>query len=563
MKARHLFFLLLFACNGDANGGNAFDRASAAVSQGRYREAAELFATASKTESDPKRRADAELELAKLEWRGFRELGKARARLAKLDAPGARIVAARMAIEQRDYATARVEANKAGAVATNKRERRRALVVLANAIVRDPAASSAELRELVVRLRESLAKDGAYLAPSRALVRAALRAGDGAAALEGIDGYYHVSPHHPPPRAIAAAHAELARLLPSWSGGASIARALGGVRMFEEAALVEPNGEIAQYAATLRRIEDRTNELYRLTALGDGQKGAFDKLLERELKAPREQLAKRFGMHIITGKTSGHHDMHLAHIVEDRTMDVEQYGRRAKVRFVALDGVVSNGFAQWANDDASGDGGWGTAEEIYQVRPLYADGALRNWELVTDGADEDRKRTEEESRRDLERARANPVQSFPGLAMRVQRQWLERVAREEKTREGFLARVEDESFHWSIVAHEGRHAIDAGLDESFKTWELEYRAKLSQIAFAAAPHAALEGIVDHDVGGDSPHGKGNGRLMKELAQWMKAHAKEIAGLDRAQPLLPQLDKLSAEQLRAAVRSLDPLPGGLR
>lgn len=561
MKARHLFlFLLLFACNGAAKDGPSTDRAFTAMGQGRYREAAELFAAAVKTEPDAKRRHDAELALAKVEWRGFRDLAKARARLAKLDSAAARFVAARIAAEQRDFATARAEATKAAAAAKNKRDRRRGLAVLADLAARDQASKPEELRELIAQLRASIAKEGARLAPSRALIRVALRARDGAAVLEGVNGYYHVSPHSPPPNAIAAAHAELARLLPSWNGDASIARGLAGVRMFEEAAMVEPNGEIARYAATLRRIEDQTNELYRLTALGDGQKGEFDDLLERELKAPRAELAKRFGLHVITGKTGGYHDMHFGHVVVDRTMDVEQYGHRATVRFVALDGIVSNGFAQWANDDASGDGGWGSAEEIFQVRPMYADDALHDWDLVHDPdvRAEDERDIADETKRDLERGKANPLQSFPGLRQRTRRQWLERVARETPTREAFLARVEQERFTWSIVLHEGRHAIDGTLGEKFKVPELEYRAKLSQIALAASPRAALDGIVDHDVGGDSPHGKANTRLMKELLQWMTAHANEIAALDRTQPLLPQLDKLSDTQLRAAVRSLDPL-----
>jgi hypothetical protein len=38
---------------------------------------------------------------------------------------------------------------------------------------------------------------------------------------------------------------------------------------------------------------------------------------------------------------------------------------------------------------------------------------------------------------------------------------------------------------------------------------------------------------------------------------LHAHRAEIAGLDATRPLLPQLDKLTDEQLRAAARSMDP------
>ena len=44
---------------------------------------------------------------------------------------------------------------------------------------------------------------------------------------------------------------------------------------------------------------------------------------------------------------------------------------------------------------------------------------------------------------------------------------------------------------------------------------------------------------------------------------MEAHADEIEGLDPSRPLLPQLDLLSDEQLRAVARSMDPLAGAER
>ena len=99
------------------------------------------------------------------------------------------------------------------------------------------------------------------------------------------------------PQAIAAAHAELVRLLPSWKGDAQaeVARALAGVRMFEEAAIVQPQGELAEYAAALRRVEEAIDEHYRQIALGNEDKRAVRKIIGRELKTPQGELAKRYG----------------------------------------------------------------------------------------------------------------------------------------------------------------------------------------------------------------------------------------------------------------------------
>jgi len=53
----------------------------------------------------------------------------------------------------------------------------------------------------------------------------------------------------------------------------------------------------------------------------------------------------------------------------------------------------------------------------------------------------------------------------------------------------------------------------------------------------------------------------NARIMKGLLTWMHAHQGEIAELDSARPLLPQFDRLTDEQMRAAFRSMDPWASG--
>jgi hypothetical protein len=49
--------------------------------------------------------------------------------------------------------------------------------------------------------------------------------------------------------------------------------------------------------------------------------------------------------------------------------------------------------------------------------------------------------------------------------------------------------------------------------------------------------------------------------MKGLVSWMEEHRSEIEGLDRDRPILPQFDLLTDEQMRAAIRSMDPLAQG--
>jgi hypothetical protein len=94
----------------------------------------------------------------------------------------------------------------------------------------------------------------------------------------------------------------------------------------------------------------------------------------------------------------------------------------------------------------------------------------------------------------------------------------------------------------------------------FNAEEQEYRAKLSQVVFAPRPRLALHGTMSATVGDRTPHGRANERVLRGILAWMQAHAGEIAGLDPAAPLLPQLPRLSDAQLREAFSSLDPLAG---
>ena len=73
--------------------------------------------------------------------------------------------------------------------------------------------------------------------------------------------------------------------------------------------------------------------------------------------------------------------------------------------------------------------------------------------------------------------------------------------------------------------------------------------------------ALIGGILSANIGGDSSHGQANERVMRGLVSWMLANAGEIEGLDAARPYLPQLDLLTDEQLREAVRSMDPWATG--
>jgi hypothetical protein len=219
-------------------------------------------------------------------------------------------------------------------------------------------------------------------------------------------------------------------------------------------------------------------------------------------------------------------------------------------------------------DGQGAHGGWGSIGLVVQVRPAYAEGGSWRWNELTDPERRAKAlaKTAEETERDRERAAKDPYAYLPGLSQRLLQQGLLKILDEERARglsggalrAAFVAENDRAAIESSIFAHEGRHAIDSQFEDVKDGATREYRAKLSEIAFAPAPRLAFGGILTDGIGNPTPHGQANLKILKGLVAWMDSHRAAIAGLEAGAPLLPQLDKLTDDQLRAAARSLDPM-----
>jgi len=601
MRAALLFTLLLAGPIAHAASTSPFDDAVAASEGYDFRKAEVLFREAAATDADPRRRDIARIRLASIQWRIEHQPAEARKTLAAI---GGNSDQAAIALVERaridaellgDFGAARAGAQRAIAAVRKPEERMGAVYVHAYAEVEPVRRARLAHRctqplfvhEAMAELQTAIEQNGPLLEHVRLLLDAALLANDGNAALAAWRSYYRLSPEVAPPALLAGPAATLQALLPSWKDATQtpdvrrrVGLALAGSRLFDEAALVLsdpcarhplPAGDrettsVVRYAASLRKIAAIADEYYRQVALGKGNADRF----KRDVAAAEvPELERRFGALVNVGNTGGIVDLHLAHAVLDERRTVHQYGRTAELHFVALDGVVSNGFSTWARDHEGGDGGWATDEVIYQVRPMYADGPLRDWQRVTDASmrKEGDRRIAEETARDGERATHEAVRDFPGLTLRIRRQYetatLDALKAKglsgDALRDAFLARVSADTFESSIWAHEGRHAIDRKYGLAKDPADLEFRAKLSEVAFAPAPRSALIGsILGGMIGTNSPHGIADKRALEGVVGWMRTHAAEISGLEAAKPLLPQLDKMTDTQLREAFRSIDPL-----
>jgi hypothetical protein len=89
--------------------------------------------------------------------------------------------------------------------------------------------------------------------------------------------------------------------------------------------------------------------------------------------------------------------------------------------------------------------------------------------------------------------------------------------------------LNDETFLVRFIAHESQHYADKRRFPNLDSWELEYRAKLAELALAVESQASTLRLICENRGAskDSPHGYANSRIVAELGRRLMASSAEI------------------------------------
>jgi hypothetical protein len=520
-------------------------------------------------------------------------------------------MASRARLDARNVSGARTAANAAIAAARDAEERRDASVALGNAALvpyeaacldstapRPGASAERAARDAKARLRASVSAELGHLDASERLMRLAAITSDWETLALGWRSYYAVG-RRVPGGPLVRAESELdsmAHDAPARKALHAYA-ALVDSKLFQPAALIATCGalrspapsaalrEIAAYARFLRDATSATNVYYRHVALGHPDLNVYraqlDSLGRRlwprllwngsppayDLRALELDAEKRFDLVANMGNTGDVVDLHAGHRISTESRDVLQYGKRGHLVFSVLDGMISDGYQTWAWDGRAAHGGWASTTEIIQVRDGYAEGPLKAWHSVTDPVIvvREAKKLARDSVADIARARTAEIAYFPSVDERLRRDVrvglldsLRRSGLSGRALElAYVRTYGDDVDESSIFVHEGRHAIDKILkiaDSSAKN--LEYQAKLSELAFAPLPKLALAGILGANTGDETPHGIADARLMREMLAWMRHHGFSEGANELPLPL--QIPRLTDAQIRAVGRSLDPL-----
>lgn len=606
MKLRSGLVVLAWALGGSAAAAT-LEEARTAYAQNRIADAERAFAEAGADAAlPPEDRAAALRGSARIAWLIDRDAERALSLLATADLLGAgRCETAAMTVRVLDEAAlwAASPARKATLARTCSDRREAEALVLATVRAGLNAATSDQAR------RKALGKARATwrrLSPetkagpsgARTGLELALLAGDAAAARESWRAYFWLAGSDAPQglqayagddpfgRGLARAASDQDRLrlldLLIRAGFGTEAKRWADQTGLSARAPDSPLWrKAAAYFAVRERIEATVPEINRAMArgrekgerIGAEAQAALGTLMKAVNGSgdPRAVILEHYNLFGSVGNTSGYPSVHIGHAVEDRRERIEQYGRAADVRFVVLDNMLANGFETWLWDGSAATGGWTAGPLIVQVRSEYLDDPAKAAALLENGRERREMLAAQAARaaEDLQRLDGRTVTYLPGLRDRLRLQVVDQVAAAVRARatpgEDFRTAFLEE--YWravnqqSIFVHKGRHAIDETLvtgPDRGANGELEYRAKLSELALADYPKLALWNINAGTIGTTTHHGLANARIMTALADWTKAHAAEVAGYDPSLPAMVQLDKLTDDQLRRVARGLDPL-----
>ncbi len=110
--------------------------------------------------------------------------------------------------------------------------------------------------------------------------------------------------------------------------------------------------------------------------------------------------------------------------------------------------------------------------------------------------------------------------------------------------------LQGEDYRVSLLAHEGQHFADKHRAWKLESWELEYRAKLTELALAdQISHKLLQAFAQNQSDDRaSPHAYANKHALAAISQRLRAHANSDIDLEKVP--LAQLQQAARDTLIA-------------
>jgi tetratricopeptide (TPR) repeat protein len=293
-----------------------------------------------------------------------------------------------------------------------------------------------------------------------------------------------------------------------------------------------------------------------------------DKFNEDWLYEFNRKIENKFKVIIKYGHANKIFNCHFGYVISDTLENVSQWGKEGKLRIIVLNNMVTNGFSAWYWNYLAQDGGW-TSSDPNQANivtvvmdPKYC-ATTNRWKDATNK--EKRKGIIDDNKMDANLINKPCLEVFYSSFLRYQFQFkaIDEAIERGKTKYGSEDEIQfyvndlifDHYYTTTTLIHEGQHALD-NLYFKFEQWELEYRAKLSEIVYGNMTFLSLSDILGQDIGNeDLPHGKANTRIFKEIVKTINKNREKYSGINTDKNILMQLINLDSREIARIAKDI--------
>ncbi|EDP70864.1 hypothetical protein FBALC1_08893 [Flavobacteriales bacterium ALC-1] len=558
-------------------------------------------------------------ELAIIEWKFYNKYKEAKALLHKADSIGdyrseTWLKLLRVEAESNNYAKAIEAGQKAIILSESKADKNYSKYKFCKAILdeaisqvnTDKSHDISKLSEAGLILKEVLYTNPTHVNAANILLGISLLLKDGDTAMKTWLSYNRFTNVNSAYAYLKPAAEQLNQILPNWNNSPlttseqeQIIEGLGKSRFYEyarvlaklfklkEAETSSNTKHIVAYANYINDVKSLTNTYYRLVSTENNSSEDFinalrskNRLLFKQLtlnekqqdtfstRTFRDSIRSKFGsMYLIsTSSASRTTGLVLGHIVNERIRNIEQYGHNADFTFTELDKMVSNGYPSWFWENR-GAGGYALRGGFLRIKSMFNYLAIDAWERVTDTVK--RSKIEKSIEDNLFASDLNTdikiirsavakkieLDALDTLYKRLVADGFEGISLQLK----FIEQYELYRDNATMFAHEGRHSIDrVVLGDGYRALgsaKIEYRGRLSQIAFSASPKLELSNMLNGI--GSSPTGQSNKMILDVIETFINANKGNIPNFETSMQPIAQIYKLTDAQIINCIKNADP------
>lgn len=571
------------------------------------------------SEANKKDRSEALRQLAIIDWKFYKDYNKAKIKLQLADSIGhyrseTWINVLRVEAESNRFSNAIDAGRKAIALSESEADKtyykyKYCKVILDEAIIQineEKLVDEKKLSEAALILSQVLSTNPTNVNAADILLGISLLQKDGVTAMQAWLSYYRFSDVENAYDYLKPAALELNKILLNWNTSSlstnekiGLIEALAKSRFYKYVNVLakvfnfrtlstdKTAKDIIAYADYIEEIMVFTNEYYRsvsliksksedfISGLSAKNEQLYKQLLVSETKIDsfstdnfRDLIRSKFGNYYLIGGTSASREVGLVsgHIVNERIRNIEQYGHSADFTFIELDMMVSNNYPSWFWENR-GAGGYALTGGFLRIKTMFKYLAINAWDKVSDKVKRSKIVKDIETNLLSSNLDTDIKVIRSALASKLELDALDTLYNKLKI-EGlkgielqlkFIEQYELYRDNATMFAHEGRHCIDrVVLQEDYRalgTATIEFRGRLSQIAFSTAPKLEVSNMVNGI--GSSPTGQSIQMISDVLENWIILNTEKIKGYDSTKQPLSQLYKLTDNQIITCIKNVDP------